>query len=425
MGREGLRRSNASFDGQGPSANTRGCSRSCVAKETHRRTRHENAARVALRHRPADFSERFGSHRVETTPAKGGKQVDWWARTVNGDPISVWAGVQKTNITSFPTPNADGKRYPEVFADYRVEKLHSHADFDVWYTDIFDVTFRTSSADFDRDGKADGKSDPTHAAWKRKAMADFVKYVKKAHYPNALFMGNCTGWFQNAELNSGVEPIYPEYEKLLDGGLQEMAIGPTWAFSGTGMNGERVNTWGSFELTLESYRYQLRHHKGELVQYQPAITIGNWKTLRYGLGIALLANGFYSPNVSTSGSSSDHSDIPILDEYTRGLPWKDPSSTKWLGQPVPGPLGPTPAKAYENGVWVREFQGGLVVVNPHVSKAPGKSPVERTGSHGIALPPGKWRKIAGSQDPAHNDGKVVGTTLSVPAGDAYLLVRDP
>lgn len=60
--------------------------------------------------------------------------------------------------------------------------------------------------------------------------------------------------------------------------------------------------------------------------------------------------------------------------------------------------------------WTREFEGGLVVVNP--TRRP----------QTIAVPAG-FQKLAGKQDPKHNDGMPVKAPLLVPPTDAFLLKR--
>jgi hypothetical protein len=61
-------------------------------------------------------------------------------------------------------------------------------------------------------------------------------------------------------------------------------------------------------------------------------------------------------------------------------------------------------------VWKREFSNALVLVNPTTSA--------RTVTIGSG-----WQRINGTYDRVHNNGAAVGTTLSVPAMDAYVLVR--
>ncbi len=65
--------------------------------------------------------------------------------------------------------------------------------------------------------------------------------------------------------------------------------------------------------------------------------------------------------------------------------------------------------AAEQG-WVREFERGVVAVNP-------TSQAQR-----LAVPAG-LRKLRGIQDARHNDGQPVGDALEIPPLDAYLLQR--
>jgi hypothetical protein len=62
--------------------------------------------------------------------------------------------------------------------------------------------------------------------------------------------------------------------------------------------------------------------------------------------------------------------------------------------------------------WTRQFDRGLVVVNPTLAQQ----------TFSIA---GNYRRISGTQDPAHNNGQAVGQTLTVQPCDAYLLASIP
>ena len=62
--------------------------------------------------------------------------------------------------------------------------------------------------------------------------------------------------------------------------------------------------------------------------------------------------------------------------------------------------------------WLREFEHGLVVVNPTLQP------------QDFAMP-GNFKRIRGTQDAAHNNGEPVGRTLTVAPCDAYLLLRTP
>ena len=82
------------------------------------------------------------------------------------------------------------------------------------------------------------------------------------------------------------------------------------------------------------------------------------------------------------------------------------SNTKWLGAAVDGPqLAP-----WSNGVYRREFQNGLVLVNPLGN-----------GTRTVNVGAG-WRRFQGTQDPVHNNGQAA-SSITLEAQDAILLVR--
>jgi hypothetical protein len=66
--------------------------------------------------------------------------------------------------------------------------------------------------------------------------------------------------------------------------------------------------------------------------------------------------------------------------------------------------------ALDSYVWMRPFGGGIVYVNP------------TTETQVVTIPAG-YRKISGTYDPVHNNGQVLGTTLTIAPMDAYVLVR--
>jgi hypothetical protein len=70
-------------------------------------------------------------------------------------------------------------------------------------------------------------------------------------------------------------------------------------------------------------------------------------------------------------------------------PWFDEYDFK-LGRALSGP----PAAAWSHGVWRRDFQNGVVLVNPTI--------LSRTVTIESGL-----RRLAGTQDPSVNDGAVV------------------
>ena len=92
---------------------------------------------------------------------------------------------------------------------------------------------------------------------------------------------------------------------------------------------------------------------GVPVKYSPA-----WQGVRYGITGALMNNGYY------------FADNGVYDEETvANRRWFDEydnagAGVGYLGYPVSGSAGNPQTAAWSNGVWMREFQYGVVLWNP-------------------------------------------------------------
>gem|GEM_PF-4200191 len=118
--------------------------------------------------------------------------------------------------------------------------------------------------------------------------------------------------------------------------------------------------------------------------------------MRFGLGVTLLGDGHYTFDNGVLG----HDVTWSYDEYDgAGL------GRGWLGRPKG-------ERESQGAIVTREFERGLVVVNTGTVAAE-------------ATVPAGYVKLAGKQDPVHNDGAPVTGTLKVAAKDAYLLRRVP
>jgi hypothetical protein len=74
------------------------------------------------------------------------------------------------------------------------------------------------------------------------------------------------------------------------------------------------------------------------------------------------------------------------------------------------PRNPPQTKAWSNGVYRREFDKGLVLVNP-------KGNGTRTVNVGSS-----WKRIAGGQDPKHNNGQST-SSVTLREQDGIILLR--
>jgi hypothetical protein len=134
---------------------------------------------------------------------------------------------------------------------------------------------------------------------------------------------------------------------------------------------------------------------GTIAAGQDEVARTDYAAMRFGLAIALMGDGYYTFDNGVFG----HYVAWWYDEYDgagRGV--------GWLGLP-------RGAATKVSGAWLREFSHGLALANP--TDAPVTVPV-----------PAGYAKLAGKQDPEHNDGRPVTGSLTVAAHDGYLLARE-
>jgi len=124
---------------------------------------------------------------------------------------------------------------------------------------------------------------------------------------------------------------------------------------------------------------------------------GYYQFFRYGFASCLMDDGYFdfSPD-------STYDNIAWFDEYDLA----GQASTDWLGSAI----DPPQYSAWQNGVYRRRFQNGMAIVNP-----------KGNGTQTVRIEEG-YSRIAGSQDPAVNNGQQV-DTVTLKERDGIILVR--
>ena len=131
----------------------------------------------------------------------------------------------------------------------------------------------------------------------------------------------------------------------------------------------------------------------------------DYQKLRWGLCSALVSGVYYCYIIHSDGHG-------LL-----GLRWFDEYDDAGAGRGYLGyPLGGITQLAVHPGnsgwgVWGREYSGGYVIVNPLGEDTE------------VQLPPGKWQRIKGEQQPEINTGAIEEGSVSVPAYDGLILKR--
>jgi len=228
-------------------------------------------------------------------------------------------------------------------------------------------------ADWNRDGVIDSQTNPTVQSWFRKGYAYYFSLVKTL-MPGKYQIGNIGDWGQSAS-------TLTEYQGVTNGGVLEGYIGKSWS----------VETYAGWAATLAQYR------KVMSAVAAPALVIFNqwgsktdYQGARYGLATCLMDDGYWS----FTDNKQLYYGVVWFDELDNNL---GSGSTK-------------PTAAWQKGVWRRDFDNGIALVNP-----------KGNGAQTVTLETA-YVKIKGTQDPVTNSGATV-TSVTLQDRDGIILLR--
>jgi hypothetical protein len=319
--------------------------------------------------------------KIESEEGPNGPGSDWWARDSSGDRVSTWPGNYDINITEFVKPDANGDRFPEYAAKRYYNLFYKDTpEFDFVFLDVARHAPK-SSPDWNGDGRNDSRDNEQVRTWWRQGVINYIEEFRRLD-PSLKFIGNVTIW-RRQEI--------PQYQNIFDGGVLERLIGAHYSYEGSDAEGN-TNSWGSWTLMMEVYRNTKAHMRQPAVMlFTMAGHINDYGLMRYGLTSCLLDDGFFS----FIDVEKSHSSNPWFDEYgiDLGAAVDDPPTTPW-----------------QKGVYRREFENGVVLVNPR-----------KNGAQTVELEPG-FARFIGTQDPAHNNGQPV-TRITLADRDGIVLVR--
>lgn len=231
------------------------------------------------------------------------------------------------------------------------------------------------SGDWYRNGSDLSASDPKAQA---ALQSGYERWFSMTHQlmPGKYQLGNVATWAQSgAAIPSG-------YVNMADGGLLEGEIGASWS----------IESWGGWQAALNQYDSVMSAvNAPKLVIFNQYGSPTDYQSFRYGLATCLMNDGYYA----FTNTSAGYSGVVWFDEYNANL-----------GQPTSSP----PTKAWQNGVWRRDFTNGIALVNP---KGNGPQTVQLGGT---------FVKIKGSQASSVNNGQTV-TSVTLQDRDGIILLR--
>lgn len=341
---------------------------------------------------------------------------NWWLVDGNGNYVLGYAKStqRRVNPTLRTRTDSSGLRHPQWFARYWYASPDDTGSWvapageskgyglkgGAWDGVFADDQYITKggmgevNADYDNNGANDDVWSDTVRQWVmdgEKAYRDAWKNLE----PDWLFFGNMT------HILSPNERVPASFEGTYDGGLLQDV---------TNIYETRPDGWNKM---MTAYR------RGMLLARSPKMTIfhsniGNWiekysaqgeaknysilRWNRYGLASCLMDNGYYAVMIEDGPPELDW-----FDEFDGGAL----NRVGYLGDPV----SPPQTAAWSQGVYRREFQNGLVLVNP-----------KGNGTRTVNVGSG-WKRIEGSQDPAHNNGQSA-SSITLQEQDGIILLRE-
>jgi hypothetical protein len=313
------------------------------------------------------------------------RHPDWWVRTADtGEKIEVWPGTWRVNITDFVRPDSEGRNWIDYRVEYDNQRWFSNDVWDIWYSDVvhYEPRYRSGPRGTFSGGRATAAEE--NAAYRRAHRRHWDGIY--AARPGTIVGVNFNWYVYQHEQGKWDLEVY---DQVVQNGFFENALvarrehGHPWHV---------IHQW---QLWAESYLKKpailIFHVVGPRDDYQFA---------RYGLTTALMGNGFFkfSPD-----DGYLYGTVEWFDEFDLA----GTADTSWLGLAVT----PPPSAPWQQGVYRRDFQNGIALVNP-----------KRNGPQTVTIEEG-FRRFLGTQDPVVNNGQPA-REITLEAGDGIVLVRE-
>jgi hypothetical protein len=303
--------------------------------------------------------------------------MKWWlyadAAKTQKVPSQFGSGYYTINNTLWTPKDANGDNAIDWITKFYVDRYYRpNPAIDGFF---MDNTFWKPNVDGDwnLDGAVKSQADPIAGTWLRQGYARYYKLVKSL-LPGKYQIGNIGDWGDSAA-------VLTEYRGLLNGGVMEAYIGKSWSVEG----------WGGWQTMMDRYRKVMSNIA------EPKLAIFNqwgdptdYQGFRYGFASCLMNDAYHSFTSNAAG----YSGVVWFDEYNVNL-----------GQ---GTF--PPSAAWQQGVWRRDFDNGIVLVNPRGN-----------GTKTVTLETA-YIKMNGTQDPGTNNGQTV-TTVTLRDRDGIILLR--
>jgi hypothetical protein len=230
------------------------------------------------------------------------------------------------------------------------------------------------NADWNRDGTTDSQDGVNAGKWLREGYRQRFTLMRQL-MPGKYVIGNIADWGMK-------DAVLTELNQTLQGGVIEGIVGTSYA----------PEKWASWAEMLRWYRKTMAAvAEPKLVAFNQHGYKTDYQALRYGLASCLLDDGYFS----FTDKDGNYSGLVWFDEYDANL-----------GQATQAP----PTVQWQNGVYRRNFENGIALVNPR-----GNGPREVTLEE-------DFKRISGKQAPSVNNGQLT-RKVQLNDRDGIILLR--
>jgi hypothetical protein len=261
------------------------------------------------------------------------------------------------------------------------------------------------TADWERNGSNPSQTDPTATAAVTQGKAEYPAELESLN-SSIIAGGNSeAGYDMSPSSAGGLGMTSSELTGKLGMAMQEFE----WSTAGGYSN---VLNFGGFAGAMTWYQSLESNTKpGGYVLLAGGVLASDYQLVRYSLGLTLMRNGWAFYAIDSGGNDvvdpSNLSDYPVFDEFWGG----SLNTAGYLGAASNSAQGAEQSSAWSQGVWRRDFQNGIVLVNPNTN-----------GTQTVQLG-GTYYHLKGSQVPSINNGAAV-TSVTIAAGDGVILLRN-
>lgn len=271
---------------------------------------------------------------------------DWWLRTIGGARVQ-WTGnygawnICLTGGDRQPV-DANGERAPEALARIWAGVV-GPTNLDFYYNDNARLqnqgveVANPPVVDYFLDGIGRKSTD---------AVVQDAFHAAERRYLDA-FERLAPGKRRTGNMGNGDDPLsHAAIRNQWDGANMEGYMGLFWSV-------DSQNGWTTCMNRARTMRNNLRDTGARELSLYLGLTTVQYPMIRYGLCSALLLDDtLFGMNIDNQGTTLAQKTYQV-DEYLAKL-----------GDPVDA----EPAAARQNGIWMRRYQGGAVIVNPNDNK---------------------------------------------------------